>query len=302
MSTPVATLLFAVFLLGSTLLLGELRWFRREPLSTRIDRYLPGHRQVSDGASGIIRSWQLIAAPLAIAFGAALTRLLGVREPLEPKLVRVHASTSVSEFRLRQLGWALTGWGLSIVVVLVMRPPAHLALVLLAGGPIVGFLLPEHRLQRDARRWQRRVFLEMPVVSEQLGMLLSAGFSVGGALHRLASTGTGTCSRDLQRVCQRIGHGVHEHVALAEWADASGVPAVGRLVGVLALDREASDLGGLIAEESRAVRGEVHRELIEMIERRAQQVWIPVTVATLVPGVLFLMAPFLAAMQLFAGS
>ena len=93
-----------------------------------------------------------------------------------------------------------------------------------------------------------------------------------------------------------------EHAALEEWVDVSGVPAVRRLVGVLVLDREAGDLGRLITDESRATRREVHRELIETIERRSQQVWVPVTIATLVPGVLFLAVPFVAAMQLFTSS
>ena len=43
----------------------------------------------------------------------------------------------------------------------------------------------------------------------------------------------------------------------------------------------------------------LHRELVEAIERRGQQVWIPVTVATLVPGVLLLAVPFVEAMRLF---
>ena len=77
------------------------------------------------------------------------------------------------------------------------------------------------------------------------------------------------------------------------------MPAVDRLVGVLALDREASDLGRFLADEARNDRAEVHRELIESIERRGQQVWIPVTVATLVPGVLLLAVPFIEAMRLF---
>ena len=34
--------------------------------------------------------------------------------------------------------------------------------------------------------------------------------------------------------------------------------------------------------------------------RRAQLVWIPVTIATLVPGVLFMAIPFIAAMRNFA--
>jgi hypothetical protein len=80
------------------------------------------------------------------------------------------------------------------------------------------------------------------------------------------------------------------------------VPAVERLVQVLALNRQAGDLGRLISEEARAIRRDVQRELVERIERREQQVWIPVTVATLVPGVIFMAVPFVEAMRLFAGS
>ena len=43
-------------------------------------------------------------------------------------------------------------------------------------------------------------------------------------------------------------------------------------------------------------------QLIETIERRGQQVWIPVTVAALVPGVIFLAVPFIDALRLFANS
>ena len=71
---------------------------------------------------------------------------------------------------------------------------------------------------------------------------------------------------------------------------------------MLALNRQAGDLGRLISEEARAIRRDVQRELVERIERREQQVWIPVTVATLVPGVIFLAVPFIEAMRLFAGS
>jgi hypothetical protein len=58
----------------------------------------------------------------------------------------------------------------------------------------------------------------------------------------------------------------------------------------------------LIAAEARSVRAEAHRELIESIERRAQLVWIPVTVATLVPGLIFLAVPFYSAMAQVAGA
>jgi hypothetical protein len=87
--------------------------------------------------------------------------------------------------------------------------------------------------------------------------------------------------------------------ALREWSDLVQVDAVERLVGVLSLNAESGDLGSLIADEARAIRADAHRELLETIERRSQQVWIPVTVATLVPGVLFMAVPFVEAMRLF---
>jgi tight adherence protein C len=97
-------------------------------------------------------------------------------------------------------------------------------------------------------------------------------------------------------VLTRIRQGVAEEQALREWADLADVDAVERLVSVLALNREASDLGRLIAEEARAIRREVQRELVERMEKRGQQVWIPVTVATLLPGVVFIIIPFFDAL------
>ena len=62
------------------------------------------------------------------------------------------------------------------------------------------------------------------------------------------------------------------------------------------------DLGRLLAMETRAVRNDVHRDILATMERRSQQVWIPVTVATLVPGVIFLAIPFIEALRLFSAS
>jgi hypothetical protein len=133
-------------------------------------------------------------------------------------------------------------------------------------------------------------------------MLLSAGYSLGAGLNRLAARGTGWAARDLARVCGRIRQGLTEIEALREWAAVADVEALNRLVPVLALNREASDLGRLVSEEARGIRRDAHRMLVETIERKAQQVWIPVTVAALVPGVLFLVVPFVEAMRLFSQS
>jgi Flp pilus assembly protein TadB len=177
-----------------------------------------------------------------------------------------------------------------------------LALLFVLGGAALAFLVVEQRLAAESAAWQRRIFLELPVVSEQLGMLLGAGYSLGAALSRLAARGKGACGRDLVRVTGRIRQGLTEVEALREWAAVVDLDALDRLVSVLALNRQAGDLGRLVGEEARSIRRDVHRELVEAIERRGQQVWIPVTVAALVPGVMFLAVPFVEALRLFANS
>jgi Flp pilus assembly protein TadB len=228
--------------------------------------------------------------------------VLGVNEELAVRLERVHAPTDVPTFRVSQAGWAGVGFGSGALLAAATRPALAAAILFLAGGPLLAFLLVEQQLATESARWKRRIFLELPVLSEQLGMLIGAGYSLGAALNRLAARGTGACAQDLARVCGRIRQGLSEVDALREWAVIADVDALSRLVAVLALNREAGDLGRLIAEEARGIRREVQRELIEQIERRAQQVWIPVTVATLVPGAVLLAVPFIEALRLFSST
>jgi tight adherence protein C len=294
----------AVVWLGATLVLARLPWFRRERLRTRLLPYAPPAvaqaRRASDTPASLAALVEAVA-PAARALGARLAGALGVDEELALRLERVHATDDPTAFRTRQLGWSLVGLAIGAAVAAVVRPPAPVVLLALVGGPLLGFLVLEHRLAAASTRWQRRLFLELPVVCEQLGMLLSAGYSLGGALDRVARRGRGACARDLASVGSRIRHGVSDLDALREWAARAQVPAVHRLVAVLCLHRDATDLGALTSSEAHAARREVQRELIESIERRSQQVWIPVTVATLLPGALFLAIPFTRAMQLFGG-
>lgn len=286
--------------LGATLLLTQIRWFRRPALAARIRPYLTGvvsDRPVRAGWS--TEAFREVMGPIARSAGSRVAGLFGVSEDLAVRLERVHSPLDVTAFRLRQLGWVVAGLAAGLIGAALVRPAAAFAALIIIGLPLLAFLLVEQGLARRSARWQHRLFLELPVVSEQLGMLLSAGYSLGASLARLSTRSEGAVAQDLRRVVGRTRQGVDERRALSEWAALAGVPAVDRLVAVLALNQEAADLGRLITEEARSVRAEVHRELIENIERNGQQVWIPVTVATLVPGVLFLAVPFIEAMRLF---
>ena len=285
---------------GSTLLLAELRWFRRPSLVDRLRPYSPGGLRTAPRSGPLsVTSFREVVAPLAQSVGDRLAGLFGIRDGLQARLQRFHSPLSVAAFRTRQLGWVLAAFGLGSLIGLTVGLPPPIALLVVFGLPLLAFLLVEQQAITASARWQRRVFLELPIITEQLGMLLSAGYSLGGGLNRLARRSHGACATDLTLVCGRIRQGLTEIAALREWSDLLQLDALDRLVGILTLNSEAGDLGALISEEARTIRGDAHRELLETIERRSQQVWIPVTVATLVPGVLFMAVPFIEAMRLF---
>lgn len=288
---------------GATLLLSRVAWFARARLVDRLRPYAPSSRPMERRAETLsTESIREVVGPLAQNVGATISKLFGITEELSTRLERIHSPMSVNAFRNRQLGWAIVAFALASMVALTTPMPVALILLLVIGAPLLSFLVIEQGLVHRCAHWQREVFTELPIVSEQLGMLLSAGYSTGAALNRIASRGNGACSKDIARVCGRLRQGLNESAALEEWARVVDVPAVDRLVAVLSLNREAGDLGRLMAEESRGMRRDAHRVLVESIERRGQQVWIPVTVATLVPGVLFLAVPFIEAMRLFTAA
>lgn len=287
--------------IGTALVLGELPWFRRRAL---VDRLRPYSRQSRPGTSppGPGAPLRQVLLPLVTSGGARLSRALGVDTDLTTRLARAGSSDDSTAFRLRQLTWAIVGGAIGAAVTLAVTPPPALALLLVLGSPLLAVLMVEQQLSTATTTRQQRRRTELPVVVEQLGMLLGAGFSLTAALARLAERGSGVIATDLAGVMRRVRQGVPESVALEEWAALTGLDAVRRLVTLLALQSEAGDLGGLISEEAHAERAEAHRDLLESIERRSQLVWIPVTVATLVPGLIFLAVPFYAAMAQVSGS
>lgn len=285
---------------GLTLLFSELRWFQQVGLVERLEPYSTARpRQLRGGVLSVV-SFRDVIAPLSRTFGARLARLLGVDEELAIRLERIHSPLSVTELRVRQVGGSAVALGIGCVTAVGLGLSPLLAIFAVLGPPTLVFLWIEQGVARASATWQRKIFLELPVVTEQLAMLLSAGWSLGAGLARIAQRGDGACSRDLRRVQARIQQGLGAVESLREWGDVARVDELDSLIAVLALNRETADLGTLIGEVARSIRREAQRNLIESIERRSQQVWIPVTVATLVPGVLLMGVPFIDALTMFS--
>ncbi len=287
---------------GATLLLSQWRRINRASLADRLRPYSPGGTD-HDRPAGIlsVESMGEVIGPLARGGGARVAAVFGVSEELELRLRRVHSPLDVTGFRLRQLAWSGGGL-LAGLLAAGLGLPLPVAGLCIAGAPLLAFLAVEQRLASASDARKARVRRELPVVGEQLATLINSGYSLGAALNRIADRGQGACAQDLRGVVNRIRQGVGETQALREWAEVAQVDTLDRLVGVLALNSEASDLGRLVGIEARQGRRDLQRHTTEIIERRAQQVWVPVTVATLVPGVILLAVPFLSALRLFSSA
>lgn len=291
---------FAAFLgwVGLALLLAGVPGLQQPSLADRLRPYSPTDRRNRQRILAS-RSFREVIGPLASLIGGALAKSFGVHEDLRMRLERIHSKDDATSFRVRQAACALAALFIALMISLVVSIPPVFAIASIWAAPLLGFLLVEQHLADRSSAWQRRIKLELPVAAEQLAMLLSAGFSLGAALNRLAERSTGAFGQDIRRLLLRLRQGVNDKDALNEWAEIAKVPAVERLVSILRLHGEASDLGRLVSDEARASREEAHRDLLESMERKAQQVWIPVTVAALVPGCIFLAVPFVSALNFF---
>jgi len=286
---------------GVTVLLSQFRWAHRLDLVERLRPFAPGGLRAGGGRRGGSHSLRDVLGPLATGLGSRLARVLGTADDLGARLARAHSPVDPGAFRMRQVGWATAGLLAASVVGFVLGPPPLVTLLLVTLTPLLGFLFPEHRLSSACADHQRRISLELPIVAEQFGMLLSSGYSMTAALDRVAARTEGACALDLRRAMARIRQGLSPTDALNEWAEVADVDELRQFVSILVLHEDAGDLGRLISNEARAMRRGSQRELLARIERRSQQVWIPVTVAALVPGVLFLAIPFVSALSALGG-
>lgn len=292
--------LCALLGLGSTLVLADRPWFRRQSDIVRLGPYLPSNR-----TSVVARRSQMgmkeTIGPTLDWLGTRLNQAMGIVTDLPLRLQRAGVATDPYDFRLRQMASGVLALLVSAVIWIVTPISTILGITILIAGPMVVVLAMEQWLNHRIEERSERLRTELPVMMEQLGMLVSAGFSLTSAIAHIATRGSGVVADDFRAITREVRRGVPPDECFDTWARTSGLPVVEKVVGVLALNSEASDLGSLISAEARSIRASAHRDLLEAIEKRSQLVWIPVTVATLVPGLIFLAVPFYAAMAKVTG-
>lgn len=284
-------LLSLAILAGWALLLGSLPPLRRPSLLQRLERRLDG----------------LGADPDSVAGSGG--RRDGRRDaPVKSHLER---ADHLLRQRLERSGWtttprqllgevlASTGAGLLLGILLsstTASAPLRLALPLV--GAAIGALAPFALLEQRASLRQAERSDAFPLLLEQLAMLAGHGFAIPEGFWRLERRWRGTTvGTDLGAICRRIAQGAEPDVAVADWAAAHRFPPGERLADALAASATSSDCERVLWQLSRAERERTLTELVHRFQVREQQVWVPVAVAALVPGMLLLVLPFARALH-----
>lgn len=208
------------------------------------------------------------------------------------RLAQARVSFTAEQFRGMQL--VLVGFGTVVVAVTaaVAPVPAGVVVVAVCVLPVTVVWVSEQLVERRKRQVYAQFARELPVVVEQLAGFLQNGVGLSDAAETVAGLTHGLVAADLARIARETAHGVPVAVSLQAWATRYDLAELHRIVAVLDTHRHTRDVGRLLADEVRELRLRSHRELLQLMMTREQQVWIPVTVATLVPGVLMLAVPF----------
>lgn len=224
---------------------------------------------------------------------------------LSARLARAGRDASpagLERFRLTQLGWLAVGMvvGAGVGGLLMSSGASAVGVVLLAGiGAVVGIITADRRLVRQARRRQRRMLQQLPVVAELLAFAVAAGESPVLAIERVAGTVSGDLAGEMRIAIGDIRDGRSINDALRGVAERCDIPEVDRFVDgmVVALERGTPIADVLRAQAADARAGERNR-LMELAGRKDVAMLIPVVFLILPTVVLIALYPGFTTLQL----
>ena len=232
-------------------------------------------------------------------------RGLGGSDALALRLAQAGIDEAPASFRARQLAWAVTGFGIGCVLVVVlaltgrMTPPAAVLPVLVAAaGAVVVDLLLTARVKARLRRLSD----ELPTTLEFLALCLSAGEGFLDALRRVAAIGSSELTHELRQVVLAVGTGSPLADALSEMAARLRLPGLSRAVDqVIAALEHGAPLAGVLHSQAADAREDAKRVLIEQAGRREIYMMLPLVFLILPLSVLFAVFPGLFILRLGLG-
>ncbi|KJE75981.1 type II secretion system F family protein [Ferrimicrobium acidiphilum] len=141
---------------------------------------------------------------------------------------------------------------------------------------------------------------DMPLLLSELQTSLERGNSLTSAVIATARS-TQTVWRDqLERSAASLTRGEPLSRVLADLAHNVSDPDVQRALELLALSNQHQVAQQLVAQLLTKAKLDHHHRLIATAGKREQLIWIPVALATLIPGVLLVIVPLIGSLKMLA--
>jgi tight adherence protein C len=173
--------------------------------------------------------------------------------------------------------------------------PGRISLLVAAGLPAAGFLLPDALLEREARRRHRRLVGALPDALDLLAVGATSGRGPATGFAEIARSGTGPLADELRMTAADLSSGRSLAEALRGLRDR--VPG-SELATLCASIERSHRLGSPLAEQLRRQSSALRRDQRRLVEERAARAApkIQLVVALiLVPSVLLMIAAGLIA-------
>lgn len=244
----------------------------------------------------------VVLSPLVSVVARVVDGVVGGTESTAHRLRQAGLSMSVTDFRSRQVVWAVIGAGAGVTIAIAATRfhdvPVALQAVIVVLFAVGGFVLRDYSLQRDARARLARMQAELPTVLEFLTLSLSAGEGITDAVRRISRISRGELARELSLVVAETTTGVGFGEAVTRTADALQLPAFSRFVEQLtsALDR-GTPLAEVLRAQAQDARDLAKRELLESAGKKEVAMLIPLVFLILPTTIAFAVFPALLVIQ-----
>ncbi len=234
---------------------------------------------------------------------ALLSRMSPGSSALARRLARAGSPRSVVDFRAEQILWAGGGFllaGGSIVWAgAAGRLNPVLAVLVVLGSGLAGFLLRDQILGAAIRKREARMLAEFPAIAELMALAVSAGESATGALERVCLSAKGELTKEFTRVLGETRAGRPLVEALQEFAARTDLGPLVRFVeGLIVAVERGTPLADVLRAQAQDVRDTAKRDLMESAGRKEIAMMVPLVFGVLPLTVVFAVFPGLAAVSL----
>lgn len=284
---------------------------RRPTLESRVAPYIrdvPSRAPLWSPASpsdNPVDAARELVRPVISGAAGRMQRIIGGRAALERRLARLGGATTVEQFRLSQVVWALSSFAAVLLVGVLgpARDPGRALpwFLLSIGAAGLGAMARDSRLSSQIAERERRVLAEFPAIADLLALSVAAGEGPMSSLDRVVSTSSGPLVEELQRVLADARTGRPIGDALDALASRTGVPVVARFAQAMAIAiSRGTPLVDVLAAQAADVREAARRALIESGSRKEVLMMAPVVFLCLPVTLVFAFYPGIVGLDLVA--